>query len=407
MKSRSVIGALLLLIATCIVGSSAIVDGLAGRVDWSYWQTAVAGGPEWDRSDLGYLPGFPWLLRPFVLLPRPYGNITYVLVALLLAAGTIAALRREILRGSTTPVRSTIPCMLWLSGAFLVAIRNNQVTVQMMAVLTIGLILLVRGRTLSGAAVIGLSALLKPITLGMSLYFVFRREWKPALVIGAAPLLASLLLVSLGIGPAASMRKHVDWPLRILALQSTDVEAADSPAGTARRANQGPMGVITEAGLRFDSQSALLLGGGLFFFSILATAAIANGGRTPSEHRWENLALWLACVTVAAPFGRYYYSVLLVPAWMVVVRNLDGTRCPRALRHAAIAVPALAWGGRTEGLYAATSLVTFLTVGLMLLHARSGNAEPRTTPAPGLLRRGPRVESLVAVARSGFDVQDP
>lgn len=362
---------------------SGIRKWLLDKPDWTYFRNYVEN-PLWETSGpdkmmFGYLPGFRAILTPFVALGAP----GYLLFALLNAASCAAVLaivwRRE-KAGRNEPWAA-----LWLAICSFVpvifALQNNQIVAPAVYLALVGLALARRGKWVSGGAAFALGVLVKSLPLPVLGYAVLAGHWRMVVVASAALVLGSLGLAALTDGWQESLRHHRAYPAQVSAqspLRAIDPETAPKSFGNNRSPGAELVRLARATGVpAFAALHVVLAAGSLVLLSVLTI----RGGSHP-DLLWPRVAAWLAWVAAAAPFGRYYYLLFLVPALYAAGLHLlarAGRHRGRCLAGLVVFSPALFLVRSPNSGYALLSVAlvvaSFLRLGAEVGRARRESAD--------------------------------
>jgi len=344
--------------------------GMANEPEWAYHKAAASTIFEGGLSvhNPGYLPGFSALMRPFFLLSEGVGLALFIALALVASWFLFRLVWREC--AQLAPEMRRTPGAwhwVWFAAPLYFAIQNNQVMTQMMLFVVVGFLLLRSGRWVWGASALSLSVAIKtfPITLG--LYLLLKRRWREAITFGVLAGATTVLLGSLVYGPAESIDLHLAWPGKVGGQEPANLLRGEEPRFFDD--NQSVAAWIVRAAPWIGSTTALVVRYAMFWGSLLITAYAYLRSRTSSKKargdlHWDDLALWIAWIVFASPFGRYYYAVMLLPAWVRLTHpggpRPEGSLAPRhVIAHA---LPLLAWGARSDGVYPIVCALTFLLI---------------------------------------------
>lgn len=308
---------------------SGIRKWILDKPDWSYFRNyalnplAETSGP--DKMMFGYLPGFRALLTPFATTGAP-GFLLFAVLNAASCAAVLILIRRREKAGHAEPLAG-----MWLAVCSLVpvvfALQNNQIVAPAVYLALIGLALAERGRWSRGGAVFALGVLMKSLPLPLLGYAVLAGQWRFTVMAVAALVLGSFGLATLTDGWKESLRHHRAYPAQVSAqnpLRAVDPATAPESFGNNRSPGAEIVRLARAVGQpRLAWAHVLLAAGSLVILSLLTL----RGGAHP-DLAWPRLAAWLAWVAAAAPFGRYYYLLFLVPAFYAVGLHLL-SRCGR------------------------------------------------------------------------------
>lgn len=357
-----------------LVARTAWDKGWERLPEWYYWGYAANYPDESGLEGLrnGYLPGISALLKPFFVVPEWLGLMSFIGLNLVSAAVLLALLWREVYGELDYPFgRRPSPWhVVWLAAPLYLAIRINQLMVPMMALAVIGLVYVRRGRTLEGSLALALSGVVKTLSFPLGLLLLLKRKYVCAVLFGILAGAISLALASGFYGPKLAFELHLDLPFGI---------ARENPSRAL-----GPDGEPPESFDNNKSASAWIVKGepylgtalsrGLlvvvFWGTLLPVSYVVFRRRSDPEPAWQDVALWLAWTAFAAPFGRYYYVLLLLPAWMVlsVPSRRPPSRGDALVTWSVRLMPLLAWGSRSDGWFPVLAFVTLVLMFVRQLH---------------------------------------
>jgi hypothetical protein len=285
-----------------------------GLPEWSFWEQlagqswgAVAGA---DRPIFGYMPGFAALVRPFFAVPSPIGALLFVAMNVASCFGILTLLRVEFREGGKLV---QLPLVVMTSCVFYLATQNNQVVAPSVFLTLLGYRLLMR-TSWWGSAVIGFAVLIKTLPATLFLLFTLLRRFRLAFLGGVILVVASVGLSTMVEGFDVSFDAHKAFPLQV---RSQDPNRVLTEGVTPRSfaGNISLAASVVRLAPWIGGTTALVVNRVIFWSTLLLVSLFAfRAGRCRSVPI-SILALWISWTILAAPFGRYYYAVFLLPAW--------------------------------------------------------------------------------------------
>jgi hypothetical protein len=290
---------------------------MAARPEWSYWEQLamhpwqdVAGA---DKDIFGYLPGFAAVVKPFFLAPHPLGLLAFLSLNAVCSIGMVLILRRYF-----WPVGERIhPAMLLMTGiCIFLALQNNQVVVPSMYLTLVGFFAIMANRLL-GSIALAIAVLVKTLPATLFLLLALIERFRLAVIAGIMLVVLSVSLSTLTDGWQTSFDAHLDFVEQVSA-QNPNRTLTDSEAPRSIGNNTSLSAAIVQLAPALGPVVPRLLNLAIF----LGTLALVCYLSFVSSRRLGNaplvLALWLCWTILAAPFGRYYYLVFLLPAWWLL-----------------------------------------------------------------------------------------
>ena len=284
--------------------------------EWIYWKQIATQpwesvvGP--DRFIFGYLPGFALFVKPFFALPSPFGALLFAVVNAASCVGILLLLRAGIWKGSQ---RLHLALAAMTAITMYLSVQNNQVVAPSLFLTLLAYVLMMRNAWLGSVALAG-AILIKTIPATFLLLFTLIRRFRLAFLAGVIMLGVSVTASIMFEGVDVAMRAHAGFVEQVSAQDPGRVLTE----GVTRRANSDNKSLsaaIVKLAPWIGNTPALILmrsmcWGTLILASYLSFFGIRRGCRSISI-----LALWLSWTIVAAPFGRYYYLLFLLPAcWL-------------------------------------------------------------------------------------------
>lgn len=350
----------------------AVGQWLKGKPEWSYYRQFVrqplaeATGP--DKPIFGYLPGSKALLAPFVWA-EPLGYILFALLNALACVGIFFLIYRHFAAAGRSPLPRGLS-LLWLSICSAVpiwfALQNNQLIAPAVFLTLLAFSLLAQRRDILAGVVFAFAVMLKTLPLPALLFPLICRRWGTVLTAGVSLAVLSVGLASLTEGVGGGIQSHVDWPSQVIA-QSPLNALTKGAEPHSFYSNQSPAAEVVRLARATGIKQLVWVHVAVVFASLLALAVCSM--RPASERLyWYKVGGWLAWIAYAAPFGRYYYLLFLVPALYVLgLRAFAryGGKCPICWTLLTLLSMLLMVARSHNPLYATASLlilILFLTV---------------------------------------------
>jgi len=309
-------GNLLLLVGIVAGIGRAWQKAIAGRPEWSYWQQLAT--QSWqdtagaDKEIFGYLPGFALMVKPFFLL-EPLGLVVFLVLNAMCGIGIIIVLRRHFQPDG----ESAHPALLLMTAiALFLGLQNNQVVIPSMYLTLVAYFSIVN-HSKRGAVALALAILIK--TLPATLFLLLTLIGRLRLAIVAALVLGILSFSLAGIsdGWRSSLDAHLGFVEQVSA-QNPNRALTETQAPRSLADNTSLSAAVVRLAPDLGNTLPRILNLGIF----LGSLALACYLSFVSSRRLDNapmvLALWLSWTIMAAPFGRYYYLVFLLPAWWLL-----------------------------------------------------------------------------------------
>jgi len=284
--------------------------------EWIYWEQLatqswgeVAGA---DQPVFGYLPGIAALVTPFFAVPHPLGAILFATMNAASCVGIVMLLRAEFRSGGKVV---QLPLAVMTSYSLYLATQNNQLVAPSMYLTLLAYRLLMR-RSWFGSVALGFAVLIKTLPATLFLLFTFLRRFRLAFVGGLILVAASVGLSTMTEGFEVAFDAHAAYPEQIKA-QDPNLVLTEGVEPRSFRSNMSLQASIVRLAPWIGETFALILNRTIFWGTLLFVCYLAfvAGKREPIPNAM--FALWIAWTTLAAPFGRYYYVALLLPAlWL-------------------------------------------------------------------------------------------
>jgi len=333
-------------------------NATAGRPDWCYWE-ALATQP-WmevvgpDKALFGYLPGFAPLIYPFIALPHQLGLLAFLAINAACCWGIGSVLKRS-RHEPERPLPTALVVMLAIPMYF--SLQNNQVVAPAALLALCGATWITRGSSW-GALALGFAALIKTLPIVLLCPLVLLGHWRMALLAGLALASLSLGLFALTEGISTSLEAHLRVPEQLGAqnpnriLTGGEVPSSYSDNMSLSAAMIGLRGILGDSLTHFVNL-------GWFAGTLLLTifATLRGRGRKLPPMAW--LGLWLSWTVLAAPFGRYYYLLILTPAWTWLWPTADRSKRRRYTWLVCWLIALAPLTARSSGFYAPITLITY------------------------------------------------
>lgn len=290
--------------------------GVAGRPEWSYWQQLatqswqdVAGA---DTAIFGYLPGFALLIKPFFLL-ETLGLPVFLLLNAMCALGIIIMLRRHFRPGG----EDAHPALLLMTAiALYLGLQNNQVVIPSMFLTIVGYFSIM-GHSKHGVVALALAVLIKTLPATLFLLLTLIGRLRLAIAAGLMLGLLSFSLTAISEGWRVSLDAHLGFFEQVSA-QNPNRALTDAQAPRSLSDNTSLSAAVVQLAPALGDTLARILNLAVFLGSLALTCYLSFASSRRPNNAPMVLALWLSWTILAAPFGRYYYLVFLLPAWWVL-----------------------------------------------------------------------------------------
>lgn len=289
---------------------------IAGRPEWSYWEQLatqswqdVSGA---DKDIFGYLPGFALLVKPFFLV-EPVGLVVFLLLNAICAVGIIIMLRRYF-RPDDERVHPAL--LLMTTIALYLSLQNNQVVVPSMFLTLVGYFAIMNH---SGRGVVALAMAILIKTLPATLFLLLALIGRLRLAIAAGLVLAALSFSLAGIseGWRVSFDAHIGFVEQVSA-QNPNRALADTQAPPSLSNNTSLSAAVVQLAPVLGNTLPRIMNLVIFLGSLALVGYLSFASSRRLDNTAMVLALWLSWTIMAAPFGRYYYLVFLLPAWWLL-----------------------------------------------------------------------------------------
>ena len=319
-RRLNILAAVVLAITFLAGFGSGVRKWMLDKPEWSYFSNYVVepleetNGPE--KAMFGYFPGFRALITVFVRT-EPAGYFLFAALNAACCAGVLRMIYLRESRGRDDPAR-----LLWLAIASVVpvlfALQNNQIVAPAVYLSMLALTLAERGKEKSAGLWFALAVLLKSLPLPMLAFALLMRRWRMVATACLALGLGSLGLATWTDGWAQSLKHHLAYPAQVLA--QSPARAAD-PAQAPPRSfhhNRSPGAELTRLARATGIKAIAFLHPVFVLGTLVFLAVLTARGGTGAHLFWPRLTAWFAWVAAAAPFGRYYYLLFLLPALYTV-----------------------------------------------------------------------------------------
>ena len=305
-------------------GHTAYRAGLKDKPEWPYLRMMALLEPSesmgGDKMCFGYLPGFAAVVRPF-FVNETVGLPLFIAVNLASVVG-IFALLRPWLKIDDGPSASDAVNRLWRDGVLVsllvapayLAIQNNQIVAPSVFLLLAAWRWIERGRWTWGASLLSLACLVKSLPLTLVGYLLLTRRFVTAGLTVAVLGVVSLVACAALFGVGESWRAHLHFPQSVRMQEPARALSGEPPISY--NDNQSLAAIIIQSSAMIGEHAAWLLRYGIFAISALVAGGCTwRFGRETGYER-QTFLMWLAWTVLAAPFGRYYYLLFLVPVWV-------------------------------------------------------------------------------------------
>ncbi len=330
----------------------------AGRPEWSYWEQLamhpwqhVAGA---DKDIFGYLPGFAALIKPFFLLAHPLGLLAFLSLNAICSIGIVFILRQHF-----WPVGVQIhPAILLMTGiSIFLALQNNQVVVPSMYLTLVAFFAIMANR-LRGSIALAIAVLVKTLPATLFLLLALINRFRLAVIAGITLGVLSVSLSTLTDGLQTSFDAHLDFVEQVRA-QNPNRSLTDSEPPRSIGNNTSLSAAIVQLAPALGPVVPRLMNLAVF----VGTLALVCYLSSVSTRRLSNaplvLALWLCWTILAAPFGRYYYLVFLLPAWWLLWPKYPAGGYSKPVLAGLWFIALLPLASRSGAIYVTIVVVTF------------------------------------------------
>jgi hypothetical protein len=252
------------------------------------------------------------LLTPFVRT-EPAGYFLFAVLNAACCAGVLRMIHLRESRGRGDPDR-----LLWLAIAAVVpvlfALQNNQIVAPAVYLSMLAFTLAERGKEKSAGLWFALGVLLKSLPLPMLAFPLLLRRWRMVATACLALGLGSLGLATWTDGWEQSLKHHLAYPAQVVAQSPTRAADPGKKAPRSFHHNRSPGAELTRLA-RATGIKAFAFLHPVFVLGTLAILAwLTLRGGAAAAFFWPRVTAWFAWVAAAAPFGRYYYLLFLLPA---------------------------------------------------------------------------------------------
>lgn len=338
---------------------SGFQSAIQGQPEWCYWE-ALATQP-WlevvgpDKMLFGYLPGFAALIRPFFALSQPLG----LLLFLAINAGScwgIAIVLKRMRDEKDRPLPMALVVMLAIP--MYLSLQNNQVVAPAVLLALCGVIWIMRGNSW-GALALAIAALIKTMPVTLLLPLVLVGHWRKALLAALAVASLSIGFYAASEGIGTGLEAHLDLPAQWSA-QNPNRILTDGEIPSSYSDNMSLSAVMI--GLRgiLGDGPTLLVNLSWFVGTLLLTLFATVRSQRREHHPMAWLGLWLSWTVLAAPFGRYYYLLLLTPTWSWLWPRAGGVRSKPLNAIACWLVALVPLASRSTEVYVAITVITYV-----------------------------------------------
>ena len=315
---------------------------LAEQLNLTLWDS-----PDWEGGNMRhrhlylYGPVQYLTLFPLVFL-NSYAEIadTLLVVYTIVIGGTILALQSlgrllcsDRRRHGTINVFVAGTCLLFLPLS--IALIQREFEIVQLFVITLGAVLILRGRDIAGASAIAFTAFFKLWPCIYLPYFCLRRRWSS--VIASVSVLALVVLATHIVLDLAYFRTFfsLDMHLRskVLSAFSDDGSFCRTPNGTVATLRMGVCAIAADlpdaaAKIGFYILTAIIAATASWSFVLLERR---NVDLSPADARWRSL-IELSLVTMAGALwihGHYYYWCVILIPFVGLIGRYSSSTVPR------------------------------------------------------------------------------
>lgn len=301
---------------------SAIRKGLANRAEWNYYRDLVelplaeATGP--DKMIFGYLPGAKALLTPFLMFNEA-GLFAYIVFNVLSGLLIILLLYKLIPASNETAVGFKPVYWMLFCGSIPVylVLQNNQLVLISMLLLLLGFVQMQSDREVGAGVLLAFAALFKTLVVPVFALPLLLGRWKTTLVAGLATILLSFSFATFTDGLDASIQMHTRWIAQVSA-QSPERVVSEQVTPISFSNNQSSRAEIVR--LVQATGAIVAMYAHFVFYGLVTILLVVLTIDYKGQFRhltWMKVSAWLAWVAYAAPFGRYYYIIYLLPTFYI------------------------------------------------------------------------------------------
>ena len=179
------------------------------------------------------------------------------------------------------------------------------------------------------------------------------------------PVRPAQVYLTLSAGQCVQLERNVSHPGYY-----NEQQSFDSPSSFGE--NQSAAAWIISSAPHIGANLALVLRYLVLYGTLLPIVWLELKRRDTRDLGWDWIALWMSWTAFALPYGRYYYCLLLLPAWMILSHRRPASTAAWSTRWPiwlGWSLPIAAWGMRSDGWYAVISGLTFA----LMLRERIGS----------------------------------
>ncbi len=308
---------------------------LGSRPEWTFWDQlatqpweSVAGA---DQPIFGYLPGFAVVLKPFFMLPSPLGLLLFLTINAASCVGILIILRGQFWNNGGR-VHPALALMTAITMYF--SLQNNQVVAPSLLLTLIAYFQILRNQKL-GSIALAVAILVKTLPATFLLLFTLIKRFRLSFLAGVALLALSVLLSALTEGMDVSTHAHLNL-LEQFRAQDPNRVLTDGVVPSSLENNTSLSSIVVQLAPYIGNTPAYILNLVIFWSTLLLACYLSFTASRRTRNPPLILALWLCWTIMAAPFGRYYYLLFLLPAWWLLWPKA-------ALQRHAVAVTIALW----------------------------------------------------------------
>ena len=283
--------------------------------EWAYYENYVkkplveTSGPQ--KGMFGYLPGCRAVLSVFVTT-QPLGYFVFAVFNAGCCLGVVRMVYKRQVDGAGEP-RAGLWLALCSAVPIVFALQNNQLVAPAVYLSMLAMTMATRGKEKSAGLLFALGVLLKTLPLPMLMFALVARRWRMVVVAGLSLGLGSLLLAAWTDGWRESVDSHLRYPAQVAA-QSPVLALKPETTPRSFHHNRSPGAELARLARATGVPAVAWLHPVLAVLSLAGLVVLSVRGGAAAHLFWPRLTAWLAWVACAAPFGRYYYLLFLVPA---------------------------------------------------------------------------------------------
>jgi len=334
----------------------AITKYIHNKPEWSFWVKTTHNPMSVNAQYVGpYLPGIKGFLTIFTAYP-PYGYILFLALNVLSCLG-ISYILLNYLEKPVDIKKVNWLCVCMYAPTYL-CLQNNQLIILCVFSLLFALLLLKKHQTWTSGLVCALSIIFKSLVLPILVFTTLLQKWKFTILSVLLVIVISFTSLVICENFSSSVQAHLNWPAKVMDRNPENAspnwfdDNHSAYAESVRMANHWDLPFIVWLHKIFS----------VLAFGILVYYTHKN--RNNPAVFWLLASLWMAWIAYVTPFGRYYYLILLVPAWYLI--GIKKSIIHQGWKTAFWYLPLFMFIKKLDGMYVVVTLVT-LIYGLYIL----------------------------------------